>query len=260
MANDLLAFSVDEPLRRMDEHVNAKTSIGRIPLARKRPGKQVTTTVSRRSTLFTRFALAAISVLVFVWLSVNVVKNDTSRVDDYIRNLVHRTSQPALTEAMKVASYIGEAGNVQFLTLAVVVAFWIQGRRRDGLVLAVTILGAGVLGNVLKLCFHRARPVPHFGLAIPATFSFPSEHALMTICFYGVLVHLTNSHVQSVGIRAGIWAVAVSMTLVIGFSRIYLGLHYPTDVVAGYAAGAAWVSAITLAERFAPRFLARPST
>jgi len=82
----------------------------------------------------------------------------------------------------------------------------------------------------------------------------------MAICFYGVLVHLANSHVQSVRIRAGIWAVAVSMTLVIGFSRIYLGLHYPTDVVAGYAAGAAWVSAITLAERFAPRFLARPST
>ena len=161
---------------------------------------------------------------------------------------------------MKVASYIGEAGNVQFLTLAAVIAFWIQGRRRDGLVLAVTILGAGVLGNVLKLCFHRARPVPYFGLATPATFSFPSEHALMAICFYMVLAHLVNSHVQMVRIRVGIWAVAVSMTLVIGFSRIYLGLHYPTDVVAGYAAGAAWVSAITLAERFAPRFLPRPST
>ena len=170
------------------------------------------------------------------------------------RSLVHRTSQPALTEVMKVASYIGEAANVQFLTLAAVVAFWIKGKRRDGLVLAVTILGAGVLGNVLKLCFHRARPVPYFGLATPATFSFPSEHALMAICFYGVLVHLSNSHVPSVRIRAGIWAVAVSMTLVIGFSRIYLGLHYPTDVVAGYAAGAAWVSAVTLADGLRRRF------
>src|SRR5207253_7302019 len=126
---------------------------------------------------------------------------------------------PGLTEAMTVASYIGEAGKVDVLTLAAVVMFWIQGKRRDRVVLAVTILGASILGNVLKLCFHRARPVPYFGLASPATFSFPSEHALMAICFYGVLVHLANSHVQSPRIRAGIWAVAVSMTLVIGFSR-----------------------------------------
>ena len=240
-----------EPLQRMGEHVNGKTSSRGIPVGRKRTGQHLTyrlTIVSGRSTVFIRFALAAISVLVFAWLSANVMTNNTSRFDDHIRNFVHRASHAGLTEAMKVASDLGEAANVQFLTLAAVVAFWIQGRSRDGLVLAVTILGAGVLGNVLKLYFHRARPVPYFGLASPGTFSFPSEHALMAICFYMVLAHLVNSHVQMVRIRVGIWAVAVSKTLVIGFSRIYLGLHYPTDVVGGYAAGAAWVSAITLAD------------
>ncbi len=198
--------------------------------------------------MFTRFALAAISVLVFAWLSISVMKDETSRFDDHIRNLIHQTSQPGLTEAMKLASYIGEAANVEVLTLAAAVVFWIQGKRRNGVVLAATILGASILANVLKLYFHRARPAPYFGLASPGTFSFPSEHALMAICFYMVLAHLVNSHVQPVRIRAGIWVVAVSMTLVIGFSRIYLGLHYPTDVVGGYAAGAAWVSAITLAD------------
>src|SRR5438128_1318931 len=168
-----------EPLQRVGEHVNGKTSSRGISVGRKLTGQHLTyrlTIVSGRSTVFIRFALAAISVLLFAWLSANVMTNNTSRIDDHIRNFVHRASHAGLTEAMEVASDLGEAGNVGVLTLTAAVVFWIQGKRGGGVVLAVTILGAGILANVLKLYFNGDRPVTYFSLASPGALIFPSAH------------------------------------------------------------------------------------
>ncbi len=121
--------------------------------------------------------------------------------------------------------------------------------RRQAVVLAIAIMGAAVLSYALKLGFHRVRPEPYFGLAVPGSFSFPSGHSLVAMCFYGVLAHLVNSRIPHGLIRAAIWAFAAVMVLLIGFSRVYLGVHYASDVIAGYAAGVVWVLTIVLVER-----------
>jgi undecaprenyl-diphosphatase len=168
--------------------------------------------------------------------------------DDHVRALVHAEWQPHLTQAMIVVTTIGSTVPVVMFTLLALAIFRLRDRTRDAVVLAVTIIGAAVVTYVLKLGFHRARPTPYFSLAVPNSFSFPSGHTLVAICFYGMLAHLISSRIRSAAIRLGIWICAVLMILLIGFSRIYLGVHYASDVIAAYAAGTVWILTVVLVE------------
>jgi undecaprenyl-diphosphatase len=120
--------------------------------------------------------------------------------------------------------------------------------KRPAVWLTIAAGGSVVLDVSLKLSFHRTRPVPFVGV-VPLTYSFPSGHALSSFCFYGVLAGLLCARIQSRAIRILIWAAAATLVLAVGLSRIYLGVHYPTDVVAGYVAAAAWVSTLLFAVR-----------
>jgi undecaprenyl-diphosphatase len=109
------------------------------------------------------------------------------------------------------------------------------GWRRSAVFVIFAMAGAFVLEVTLKLAFHRPRPTPFFGPQ-PSSYSFPSGHALASFCFYGVLAGVVNSRVRHQDLRAPIWIASALLVAVIGFSRIYLGVHHPTDVMAGYAA------------------------
>ena len=192
--------------------------------------------------------LAILCGLFFAWLGKEVLESDTLRFDDHVRVLVHAESSPYLTQIMILATKIGSTAPVVMFALLALTTFWLRNRTRDAIVFAVTIVGATVVTYVLKLDFHRARPMPYFGLASPNSFSFPSGHSLVAICFYGMLAHLISSRIRSRAIRLGIWIFAILMVLLIGFSRIYLGVHYASDVIAAYAAGAVWILAVVLVE------------
>jgi undecaprenyl-diphosphatase len=100
----------------------------------------------------------------------------------------------------------------------------------------------------LKLAFHRPRPVAFFG-STPSSYSFPSGHALGSFCFYGILAAILATRVRGRGAKFCVWMAAVLLVAMIGVSRIYLGVHYPSDVIAGYCAGAVWVGAIGILDR-----------
>jgi len=105
------------------------------------------------------------------------------------------------------------------------------------------------LNTVLKLSFHRGRPDPFFNLATPGSYAFPSGHALFALCFYGVMAQIWSDSRRSRELRWMIWSAAVCLIGLIGLSRIYLGVHYPSDVLAGYAAAIVWISAVTMLVR-----------
>jgi undecaprenyl-diphosphatase len=113
---------------------------------------------------------------------------------------------------------------------------------------AITMLGVAVLDVALKLAFHRPRPVAFFG-ATPNSYSFPSGHALGSLCFYGILAAILASLARGRGTKLCIWIAAVLLAGMIGLSRIYLGVHYPSDVIAGYCAAIVWVGAVGFLER-----------
>jgi undecaprenyl-diphosphatase len=125
--------------------------------------------------------------------------------------------------------------------LAVVVAvFYRKGWRLSAVLLLVSTAGSIVLTTVLKSVFQRARP-ELFDSGYHASFySFPSGHATVAVGFYGMLTLVLAYRLQ----RTTRWAVAVLgilVVLLIGLSRLYLGVHYPTDVLAGYLAALLWL-------------------
>jgi membrane-associated phospholipid phosphatase len=202
-------------------------------------------------------ALAIAAALLFGWIAEEMLESDTLRFDARVRAAVHTWAGPRFTLAMKAASAAGAPLPAGLLAAGAFCLFWFAKRRRDAILIIITIAGASVVGWVLKISFHRTRPTPYFGLAPPGTFSFPSGHAITSFCFYVILAHVLGAMVKAKAARLLIWLVGTLMFVVIGFSRIYLGVHYPSDVIAGYAAGLVWVITVLLAEKLVRRRQAR---
>jgi undecaprenyl-diphosphatase len=192
--------------------------------------------------------LATVSLLLFSWLAEEVVKQGSDRLDSSIRFLVHQQASPLLTAIMRFVTDLGNWPVILLGTLGLLFIFWY---RRDGdhsCLLLVTMLGAGILDGVLKLAFHRPRPDPFFA-AKPSTYSFPSGHALISLCFYGLIAGTLSLQLHKHWQRAVVWCAAGLIVGLIGLSRIYLGVHWPSDVLAGYAAALIWMGAVRVLAR-----------
>lgn len=100
--------------------------------------------------------------------------------------------------------------------------------------------GGAALNSLLKHLFVRTRP-DLFRVVEATGYSFPSGHAMVSLCFYGMLAFFIVRNIKSLRWRLVIISLAVLLVVAIGISRIYLGVHYPTDVIAGYTAGAMWL-------------------
>lgn len=192
------------------------------------------------------YAAAVAALLLFGWLAREVLQHQTIRFDVVVRNGVHALASPLLTEFFRAVTWLGsELFLIPFGSLAV----WrlsAAGRKRAAWLFIVAAAGAEVLDEILKLEFHRGRPEPFFGYPLPPTYSFPSGHSMLSACFFGVLAAVVTARMESRTKRAAIWAGAAILSLLIGISRIYLGVHYPSDVAAGYAAAVIWVAAVRL--------------
>ena len=97
--------------------------------------------------------------------------------------------------------------------------------------------------------FTSAASGPMSFTDLPRTYSFPSGHSLFSFCFYGVLAGLLTRRIASRIGRILIWTFAALLVAAIGLSRIYLGVHYPSDVIAGYLAASLWVSTLVALDR-----------
>jgi undecaprenyl-diphosphatase len=192
-------------------------------------------------------ALAAL--LLFAWLAGEVLEGNTEGFDSQARLIIHQHASPTLTLFMGLVTRLGSASFLLPLGAGTVLAFWLAGRRRSAALFTVTLAGAALLNMALKLSFHRTRPLPVFNTPLPSSYSFPSGHALLSFCFYGALASLFATRLQTRSGRIIVWLVAALLVACVGISRVYLGVHYPSDVVAGYVAAFVWVSAVTSADQ-----------
>jgi membrane-associated phospholipid phosphatase len=139
---------------------------------------------------------------------------------------------------------ISLAGSAFLLVAGPALALALAWRRRwRDLILLTLAVGGGKLVNLLlKLLFARPRPAWSHPLAMLTSASFPSGHAMQSVIFYGLLGYLVIPRIASW--RARVWTVVAGVVLVllIGLSRLYLGVHYLIDVLAGYAAGVVWLA------------------
>jgi undecaprenyl-diphosphatase len=151
---------------------------------------------------------------------------------------------------MQFFSMVGSPAVLSALSVTVLLIFWRAGWVRAGFLFAIALAGGVLLDQVLKLSFQRVRPAPYFNYPAPESFSFPSGHALVSFCFFGMMASLVNARLRSGLLRMLIWISAAVLIALIGFSRIYLGVHYPTDVIGGYIAAFIWVAMVTLGDRW----------
>jgi undecaprenyl-diphosphatase len=187
------------------------------------------------------FLLAVGTAAVFIWLADEVFEGDTKIFDENVRGAIHRIASPALTQFMIFASFIGSF-LVLFPASCVTVIIFVYVKWKRALVLFLfTMVGEQILEPILKGFYHRARPEAFFDYPLPDSYSFPSGHALAALCFFGILTWLITARLENIPLRILIWLFAAFVIFSIGLSRVYLGVHYPSDVIAGYLMAFVWV-------------------
>jgi membrane-associated phospholipid phosphatase len=199
------------------------------------------------SRLALHLGLGALVLVVAAWLfgsiAEDVVTSDRLTVlDTEVAQWLHRHATPALTRAMLIVTNLHSTIAIGCYTAvaALVLAFKRQWRR---LSLVVVAVGGGLALNVLmKLAFHRARPVFDDPLLTLSTYSFPSGHVAASTIFYGLLVAWVFRRTRSAALRALAIAAAVVLIALVAFSRMVLGVHYLSDVCAAFAEGVAWLA------------------
>ena len=197
-----------------------------------------------RAITFACLVAAFVALLSFAWLASGVARGQAFGFDASARDLVQARAFPGLTYAMKAATYIGSSWFVVGAGLLAVWRFSIAGQGRSAVLLVVSTASTEAIDQILKIGFHRARPDPFFGFASPGGYSFPSDHAFTSCCFYCLLTALAAARLRSARTQAGLWLLAGALVAAIGFSRVYLGVHYLSDVLAGYCALVMWLAAL----------------
>ena len=201
-------------------------------------------------------ALAAGGIWAFVVIAGEVSEGDTHALDESILLALRNPADHAdplgpvwLEETMRDLTALGGIPILLLLTLAT--AGYLSFRRAWGQIalLAVAVLGALLLSTLLKSGFDRPRPdlVPHGARVLTA--SFPSGHAMISAAVYLTLGAMLSSVQSGRRLKTYFVTLAVVITLLIGISRVYLGVHWPSDVLAGWAAGASWAILVWLAAR-----------
>lgn len=190
-----------------------------------------------------RYPIAgALAALLFLLLARWVLAGGSMPFDLAVRDTVHAWTSPFATQALLAITMLGSEWVMLPLGAIVVWRLATIGRCRQAILLAAGSLGAELLSNLLKLAFHRPRPAVFFGLSPLETYSFPSGHAFVGTVFYGLLAAILTTFDGWRPKRAGIIATAMLTAFPIGFSRVYLGYHYPSDVLAGWICAAGWLA------------------
>jgi undecaprenyl-diphosphatase len=193
-----------------------------------------------RAELAARLTCASLTAVLFVVLAQVVLSGGAAEFDQFVRSGINAWASDLMTTLGFGFSRLGSVAVIAALLTIAVVGFWLVGRRRSAVMLVLFMATAVVLESGLKLLFQRARPEVFFG-TLPASYSFPSGHALLSLCFYAALAGLLPAYWRWPA-RAATWLAAALLVLGIGLSRIYLGVHHPTDVIGGYLAAVCWTS------------------
>lgn len=184
------------------------------------------------------FMFLVIPVLLFVELAEEVREGEALLLDEQILQTINGYSSPLLDTLTVGFTQLGGVIGVVVLTTGIAALLWGRNKRRMAALLTLGVGGAVLLNLLLKAIFQRGRPELWERLVTENSYSFPSGHAMASSALaFSIVVICWPTRFRWVGVT-----LAVAYMLVIGLTRLYLGVHYPSDVIAGWAVSAAWVA------------------
>jgi membrane-associated phospholipid phosphatase len=163
---------------------------------------------------------------------------------DVPRRLVEYRQQDGISESKFITMLSATPTIITLTVLAAAVFRWTFGRWRESLLVIYAVVGETAIFMATTLLIDRPRPsVPHLDVA-PPTSSFPSGHTAAAVCFYGSVAAIVVWHSRKRWVAIVAVIVCAAVPLTIAASRVYRGMHYPTDVLAGALLGAIWLSIV----------------
>ncbi|WP_437675951.1 phosphatase PAP2 family protein [Sorangium sp. So ce131] len=205
----------------------------------------------------------SLAALLFIALANAVHQGNTIvTVDVALSRALYASSSEAGVAALRAFTHLGSGWALTVLGIVVGAALLWRRHRVLAIGWAIALAGGGLLNAALKALFSRPRPTFDDPLAVALGWSFPSGHSMGTFVAFGMLSYLGVLFVRTLRGRLALIALALSWTVAMGFSRMYLGVHYLSDVLAGFAAGTVWlavcISGIEVARRRPSRVDGRP--
>ena len=186
--------------------------------------------------------VAAIAVAVFAAVAGAVNAGLTQDMDEAALRWFAAHRSAILDQVAIEVTTLGTTIVLIMLVLVASVFLWQTQHKWSVYVLFMGTLGGAVLNNILKGFFHRPRPTIVAWAETVHSASFPSGHAMSSLIAYGSIAYLVGRLNPSPVLQRTIWLIAALLILAIGTSRMYLGVHYPSDVIAGFLAGLAWLT------------------
>ena len=198
--------------------------------------------------LLVGFTAALVVTAGLVELHDEILEASFRQGDRAIQSWMHRLATPMLTQVMLGLSWIGSPyALVPAVALAAGLLWW-RRMKDDAVLVIAAALGGVALNEVMKLYFKRLRPDVAWAFVHENSFSFPSGHSVLAMVMYGVIVYKAQNKLRSLWAKVALQVGALLMVVGIGVSRVYLGVHYPSDVAAGYFVGAVWLAAVVVSD------------
>jgi membrane-associated phospholipid phosphatase len=185
--------------------------------------------------------LATCLLIVFVLSQLidEVLDREAFAFDTTLLLWVHQFSNPILDRVMLTITELGNPRVVVPVAAMALAILWLQHYKQEAKIFAIACLGGAILNTGMKVAFSKSRPELWHRLITETSFSFPSGHALGSVVLYGFLAYLLSIHYPQYS--RIIYTLAGVAIIVIGLSRLYLGVHWPSDVLAGYGIGFLWL-------------------
>ena len=183
----------------------------------------------------------------------HVVEGRADRYDMAVFDIVHQIDNPAMHRFMEAVTQLGTHAAIGTAAGVTALAMWREGRRQDAWTVVVSTGGAMAINTILKNFFRRQRPQELARrIKLPKSHSFPSGHSLLSAATYPIVAHHLVQN-RSLPVQAFVHTLAGLTILLVGFSRVYFGVHFPSDVLGGFAAGFGWLGLTSLSHTVVER-------
>ena len=198
-------------------------------------------------------ALAAVAFWFFKKQAEHVVGGHADRYDMMVFDVVHQIDNPAMHRFMEAVTQLGTHAAISSAAGITALAMIREGRREDAWTVVISTGGAMAINTILKNIFRRQRPQELARrIKLPKSHSFPSGHSLLSAATYPIVAHHLVQH-RSMATQALVHTVAGLTVLCVGFSRVYFGVHFLSDVLGGFAAGFGWLGLTSLSHTVVER-------